>query len=405
MRSVYTFNPILLVPTYNNAQTLGQVVSDLLALGHPVMVVNDGATDSTAEVLKQFASDARVTVVTHEINKGKAAALKTGFSAALERGFTHAATIDSDGQLAVSDLPNLLAASKESPESLVIGVRDDLAGDYPARSRTGRRVSNFFVQLECGLRVSDSQCGLRVYPLEWVTELKCPAERFGFETEIITRTGWAGGTVREVPVSCKYLPEDKRVSHFRPWVDSWRAVAMHLKLVARAWGPFPHRKLIQTPQEKAKARAWQRLWQWFSPARMWRELREQSTAPREMAMGLALGVFIANLPIYGLQTLFSLYTARRLHLNPLTVVAASHISTPPFGPLLIALGVGVGHFILHGHWLTVAAWPESFNEWIHLLGKLMLEWTVGSFVVGAALGTMVFFAASALLKKVAVERE
>ena len=97
--------------------------------------------------------------------------------------------------------------------------------------------------------------------------------------------------------------------------------------------------------------------------------------------------------------------ARRLHLNPLSVVAGTHVSTPPVGPLLIASGVGVGHLIIHGRWISIAAWPTSFHQWIHLLASLMVEWTVGSLVVGLVLGTMVFFAASALLKMVAVERD
>ena len=137
---------------------------------------------------------------------------------------------------------------------------------------------------------------------------------------------------------------------------------------------------------------------------MWRELREQTTPPRELATGLAIGVFIANLPIYGLQTLLGLYTARRLHLNPLSVVAGTHVSTPPVGPLLIAAAIGTGHLVMHGTWLTMAAWPTSFTQWAHLLGSLMVEWTVGSLIVGAALATAVFFVSDALLRLVAVER-
>ncbi len=406
MKSNGPFSPALVVPTYNNAQTLGAVVAELLELGLPLLVVNDGATDGTASVLEGFAADPRVQVINHPHNRGKAAALRTGFLAASERGFSHAVTIDSDGQLNISDIPRMVEAAEKAPMALVIGTRDDTAGDYPARSRTGRRVSNFLVLIESGLRVSDSQCGLRVYPLPLVTALRCDAERFGFETEIITRTGWAGGEVREVTVACRYEAPGKHISHFRPWIDSFRAAWMHSKLIGRAITPWPHKKLIEAPAAaKVDSATWKRLARWFSPARMWRELREQSTAPRELATGLAIGVFIANLPLYGLQTLLGLYTAKKLHLNPLSVVAGTHVSTPPVGPLLIAGGIGVGHLVLHGRWLAVPLWPESLKQWVHLVGSLMVEWTVGSLIVGAILSTAVFFVASALFRLVAVERE
>src|SRR6185437_15684301 len=244
MKSESSFSPALVVPTYNNAQTLAKVLAELLSLGLPLLVVNDGATDATASVLQSFQGDSRMQVITHAVNRGKAAALRTGFLAASERGFTHTVTIDSDDQLNVSDIPRMIEAAANSPRALIIGTRDDSAGDYPARSRTGRRVSNFLVLIESGLRVSDSQCGLRAYPLPLITAIRCDAERFGFETEIITRTGWAGGEIREVPVSCKYEPPDKHISHFRPWIDSFRAAWMHIKLIGRAITPWPHKKLV-----------------------------------------------------------------------------------------------------------------------------------------------------------------
>src|SRR5439155_1761268 len=83
--------------------------------------------------------------------------------------------------------------------------------------------------------------------------------------------------------------------------------------------------------------------------------REQPTGAQELASGLALGVFIGNLPAYGFHTLLSFYTARRLHLNPLAVVAGSHISTPPLGPVLVAAAIGVGHWLIHRNWMALTA--------------------------------------------------
>ena len=372
-----SFSPAVVAPTYNNARTLGVIVTRITELGLHVFVVNDGSTDDTADVLSQLAHNPRVTVITHELNRGKAAALMTGFAAAEAAGYSHAVTIDTDGQLDPEQIPTLLAIARDEPSAFVIGTRDATAADYPQRSRLGRWSSNLLVRWESGLSVSDSQCGFRVYPLAMMRDVTCRAGRYGFETEILTRAAWAGYEVREVRVTCSYLPHGQRVSHFRPWRDSFRAVPMHARLTSLA------------------------LLDWISPARAWRQLRREETGAHEMASGLAVGVFIGNLPVYGVQTLLSLFAARKLRLHPLSVVAGSHISTPPIGPVLVALAIGVGHFLLHGKWLEMPAWESTWRGWLQLFGRLMLEWSAGAVVVGAILASATFLISHALFRYLA----
>ena len=371
------FSPAVVAPTFDNARTLESIVQRVTRLGLHVFVVNDGSTDDTPAVLARLSANAAVSVLTHEQNRGKAAALATGFAAAAAAGFTHAITIDTDEQLDPDEIPALLEVARREPRALVIGTRDEAAADYPARSRLGRRISNLLVRLESGLRVSDSQCGFRVYPLDMLREVRCRAGRYGFETEVLTRAAWAQREVREVPVSCSYLPHGQRVSHFRPWLDSFRAVPMHARL---AGGAFVR---------------------WMSPVRAWRELRREQAGAHQMATGVAVGVFIANLPLYGVQTLLSLYAARRLRLHPLSVVAGSHISTPPVGPLLITLAIGVGHWLLHGRWLEMPQWESTWIGWAQLAGKLMLEWSLGALLVGVVMAAAAFVLSHALLRYVA----
>lgn len=237
--------PVIVVPTYNNASTLHDILQRIAALGLPMIVVNDGSTDRTGQVLHDWLAEVKqrdlaALVLTHERNRGKAAALLTGFAAAIEQGYTHAITIDTDGQLDPEEIPLLLSAAQESPCALVLGTRDDTKHDYPARSRLGRRLSNAAIRWESGVRISDSQCGLRVYPLGLIQSVPCRASRFAFEAEIITRAGWAGCPVIEVPVTCRYFPPGKRVSHFRPILDSVRGIALHARLLLRALIPWPH---------------------------------------------------------------------------------------------------------------------------------------------------------------------
>ena len=102
----------------------------------------------------------------------------------------------------------------------------------PARCAIGRRFTNLAIRAQCGLRITDSQCGLRIYPLLLVNSVRCAASRYSFEAEIIPRAVWAGFDVTAAPVQCRYLPEGERISHFRPWADSLRQALMHLRLVA-----------------------------------------------------------------------------------------------------------------------------------------------------------------------------
>ncbi len=229
------FRPVALLPTYNNAGTLDAVIRSVLGTSLPVIVVNDGATDDTPRVLEAWAG--RITVIVHQPNRGKGAALRTGFAAARELGYTHAVTIDTDGQHSVADLPSLLSLAKANPGALIIGARDFAIENYPAKNRLGRRLSNLAIRLESGARVRDCQSGYRIYPLAVAAQLPVTADRFGFEVEIITRAAWAGCSILETPIACTYETGAARVSHFRPGLDTWRSLRMHARLLALSCRP------------------------------------------------------------------------------------------------------------------------------------------------------------------------
>lgn len=228
------FQPVVLLPTYNNAHTLLQVLDKASALGLPLMVVNDGATDDTQDILaawQQANPEKPSRVIRHGKNMGKGAALQTGFKAAACEGYTHVVTMDTDGQLDPEEIPKLAAVARRHPDALILGVRDSHRPDYPASSRTGRGLSNFAIWLESGQQVKDSQCGFRIYPLTRIRSLCVKADRFGYETEIITRAAWAGVAIHEVPVTCRYFTDGTRVSHFKLYRDTVRHIGMHLRLL------------------------------------------------------------------------------------------------------------------------------------------------------------------------------
>ena len=216
----------IVIPAYNHGTRVRGVVEKCLRFRLPVIVVNDGSTDSTPDVL---ASLSGVTVIHHETNQGKGASLLTGFAAALQFA-DWAITIDADGQHDPEDIPSLIRAIPERQRSLVIGKRVGMEnGNVPWTSRWGRRFANFWVWTSCGRWFSDAQSGFRVYPLRETLRLGARARRYQFEVEVLVLAVWRGIPVTEAPVHAIY---EERVSHFRPWLDFWRNTKTFARLVA-----------------------------------------------------------------------------------------------------------------------------------------------------------------------------
>jgi len=231
---------VVIAPTFNNAGTLEAVLRSVEGLGFALIVVNDGSTDATSKALEAWCGERGTgenrNVIHHDHNRGKADALRTGFAEAARLGFSHAITIDTDGQHDAADLVKLVAMAKSNPAAMVVGARPTDGGAYPIKSRVGRSISNALVRAESGARVSDSQCGMRVYPLASTRTLACAAGRYGFETEILARAAWAGIALIEAPIRCIYHVAGGRVSHFRPVRDSMSAIAMHARLLLASIG-------------------------------------------------------------------------------------------------------------------------------------------------------------------------
>ena len=225
------------IPVYNHERNVGQVAAAAVGSGVPVVVVDDGSTDGSAAAISAVAG---VTVVRHERNRGKGAAILTGLAAlsAAPIAARFAVTVDADGQHSPDDARLLLAslwpATGSHPDTaLVLGARTGMrAAEVPWSSRMGRGFSGFWVWASGGPRVSDSQSGFRVYPVAETLALPTRARRFEFEVEVLVHARRAGIPIREVPVSVAYEPPGGRVSHFRPWRDFGRNSAAFTRLIA-----------------------------------------------------------------------------------------------------------------------------------------------------------------------------
>jgi len=387
---------VVVIPVYNHGRTVARVALDAFALGYPVIVVDDGSTDQTAEQVARLAGShghCAIEVVRHPRNRGKAAALATGFARAVARGASHVVTIDADGQLDPHDIPKLVQESMGYPRALILGSRPDRIGGQPARCGIGRRYASLGVLAQTGLRIRDTQCGLRAYPLELIGQVACRGARYAFEAEVIARAAWAGFEVREVPVGCRYFTHEARVSHWQPWRDSLRQLGVHARLLLRAMAPWPQGRTTPPPPPTSRLES---LARWLNPFRAMREIRAQEIGDLELAAGLALGALIGATPFYGLHTAMSLYTAWRLHLHPAPIVLGSQVSAPPWGLALAGVSIALGHVMLTGSvpdpsGFTLAELP-SFQV------QALSAWLLGSMLVGVIVASIAFAAGLALAR-------
>ncbi|MBR1510959.1 MAG: glycosyltransferase family 2 protein [Bacteroidales bacterium] len=225
---------LVLIPTYNNAATLADVVSRSLSQGLPVMVVDDGSTDSTPDILKTLESSnsQTLTCIRHPRNMGKGTALKTGFKEAKRLGYSYVITLDSDGQHFPEDIPVLLKEKGE--RSLVVGSRSIRGKD--GSSSFANNFSNFWFRLYTWVDLPDTQTGYRMYSLNDLPGLWLLSSRYEAELTLLVFSAWKGLHLKPVPVKVAY-PED-RVSHFHPVKDFARITLLNtiLLIVALLYG-------------------------------------------------------------------------------------------------------------------------------------------------------------------------
>ncbi|MDR3194460.1 MAG: glycosyltransferase [Tannerella sp.] len=221
----------VVIPTYNNDRTLGDVLDRTLEYTRSVIVVNDGATDRTAEILARFAG--KVDVVSLARNRGKGHALKCGFDRARALGYEAVITLDSDGQHEAGDLEAFVRLAELHPGCLLTGRRVT-KGKMPAGNSFANRFSNFWYAVQTGRRLPDTQNGFRLYPLAAMKGMRPLCSRYEAEVELLVRTAWKGIPALPVPTRVYYAPASERVTHFRPGKDFFRISLLNTLLLLLA---------------------------------------------------------------------------------------------------------------------------------------------------------------------------
>ena len=232
---------IILIPSYNAGRRLRAVIDELRLLlearqvSVPLVVVDDGSTDDSIDGLLERG----VTVLRHEKNQGKGAALKTGLRWALSNGFTQAVTMDADGQHPAEEALSLVLHGA-GEDCLVLAVRDLESAGAPAANQWSNRFSNRVLSLFGGQTLLDTQCGLRRYPIQATLDLGAPETGYAFESDVVLRAARRGMPIAHVPCKVVYPPESERLSYFHSVRDPMKMVkrvvltALTVKKVSRS---------------------------------------------------------------------------------------------------------------------------------------------------------------------------
>lgn len=357
----------VLIPCYNHPTTVAAVARDAQVFG-PVIVVDDGSTQPLPDL-------PGCEIVRLTQNTGKGAALRAGFHRAAELGYTHAITMDADGQHFAKDLPKFISAAESQPDALLVGIRNIREAGAVWHRQCSNAVSSFWFRAETGVRLRDTQCGFRCYSLALTKHLKTKSGRYAFELEFMVRSAWVGTPLVAVPVKCTYA-QGTRNSHFRPVVDLAHITTMNIGLVLQSW--FVPQKLRAAWSHGQKEPLREMIRDFFS---------EHAHEPVRLAGAVGLGLFLGIAPIWGFQIIACLTFAHLLRLNKAITVVTAHISIPPLVPVILFSGLQIGHRLFQGEWLPFAVQDMTW----HRAMEYFWESFVGSILLALAVATAGFF--------------
>lgn len=375
---ISTLKYCVIIPTFNNENTLERVINGVLNYTQSIIIINDGSTDNTSNILLKYK---QLTQIHFPKNKGKGSALRAGFKKAVEQGFEFTITIDSDGQHYPDDIPVFIEELEKDKNVLLIGSRNMTHDSVPKGSSFGNKFSNFWFWVETGIKLTDTQSGYRLYPLLILQNIKFYSTKFEFEIENIVKTAWKGIIVKNVPIKVLYDP-DERVSHFRPYRDFARISVLNTWLVIVALLYIKPRDLFRKVRKKGLKR-------FFTE-----DLFKSKDSPKKKALSIALGIFIGLTPFWGFHGILALALAVPLKLNKAIAFVFSNISIPPLIPFLVIASIKIGSLFFG---TTVHFNINNISESIKSLTNVK-EYLIGSFVLAFCMAILFGIISFVLLK-------
>ena len=361
----------VIIPTYNNGGTLATVITNVLAYTKNIIVVNDGSTDNTADILSSFP---HVWHVSYAANQGKGWALRQGFAFAIEEGFDFAITIDADGQHYAEDLLVFLEKLDAGErESIIIGARNLQQENMPSKNTFANKFSNFWFFVETGKKMPDTQSGYRLYPLHMMKGMRWWCKKYEFEIEVIVRCSWRGIKIEPAPVKVYYPPPGERISHFRPFQDFSRISVLNTVLVLFAFLYIKPRDFLFYLSKKEN---WKKIWH--------EQMLVRNESNLKKAISAGIGIWVGIMPIWGFQMLTAILLAAIFKLNKAITFMCCHISMPPMVPVIIFMSFVTGKLWVTGK--TDLLFSDGLN--LTTIKENLLQYILGSITLATLAGAI-----------------
>lgn len=379
-------HPVVIVPVYNSCKTVESVLNTVKRYVSSIIVINDGSTDGTGELLRSVDG---IDLIELKKNTGKGAALKEGFLRALESGFTHAIVFDADGQYPAEQITFFLQRIHDDPNALWVGQctpsfrRSDL---QHLCSNLRNLLINLWFQLCTGSSIKDARCGFRAYPLDFINRIKHKTgNRYEFEVEILILADWYNAPVKSVGVKTCFPAKGNYVSHLRPVRDLlqiFKSIAVHLVPTEPDSRRFSWANLVRCVKNIIS-----------------REMKANAT-PFKASVSIAAGVFLALTPFHGFQVILLLIAAVVFKLNRPLALLGVNISPAPLLPFWFAAAAATGKLLVPEWFISkfesyLLSFSDSFIMRLLSLNRIgvlhtISQYFLGSFILAAFCAALIF---------------